>query len=490
MDNIQQKKEIEIENRKAKFFHVCSFGLWIIAGLFILCLLFYAGFSAFDGQKITMAIWYDLLVLLPLLVIGILATMKQRHQQQSGKTILFTWLTLGAVLIITVWLSNYKSLDWKQFLQVWCKDYQSMSWQESLRQITTVSDYVPFYNYFLICFSHWFSMQGCLYAIKYLTFIFSIVLAMVIELIVCHVRKTKFSYGHLTLFLLLPPVLLEFGAWAQCDVIYTSFALLAFYFALKHRSVPCFISLGLAFAIKLQFLFIVPIIFVMLIIRDQDGKKYLSWQWIWLAPCMYVVNLLPVIVGADLSKLLLVYFSQAGKYHVFSMSCLNLPFLFNWLVCFCNDTTFSMITLLMAAVGITITIALLILVLRAHHRQCLTQVDLVRYALCFAMVMVYFMPKMHERFYFVAFALGIVWCLVQPNAWHTLISTMITVGLTCSFFIYLFFYLVSIETCFGIVILCYTVGWLLLTFALLGLLIPLIKAEIHARKFDEKKQLR
>ncbi len=402
----------------------------------LIAVLSVANFSAFNTANAVGIVLYSLLVALPLIAIGVVHTVRCRRGQEKKLSIWAVWVAVGLVFGLSLWLINYESADWQYYLSPWCKSYQDMNFVDALRRIVVVSDYTPLYNYFLIIFAHLFSLQGCLYAIKYLTFVFSLALAVAMELIICHIRQTKFSYLHLALFLLLPPVLLEFTAWGQCDAIYTAFCLFAFYWALKHRSVPCFICLGLAFAIKLQFLFICPIIFVMLIIRDADGKKYLSWKWVWLAPLMYAVNLVPCLVGASFQDLLLVYFRQTGVYNKISMECANLGYLFNWVVS-SQPMAAKIVVWGLALLGMAATILLLVWVLRVHRRQTLTAADIVRYALCFALVMVYCMPKMHDRFYFLAVALAWVWALVQPSRENALITTLLTLGLTLPMLQYL-----------------------------------------------------
>ena len=259
-------------------------------------------------------------------------------------------------------------------------------------------------------------------------------MAVVMELIICEIRQSKFSYLHFACFLLLPPILLETSVLTQCDAIYTTFALLAFYFALKHRSIPCFICLGLSFAIKLQFLLIVPMIFIMLIIKDKDGKKYLSWKWVWLAPCMYIINFIPLFCGESLINLLKVYFLQFDIVKQLSMNSDNLPWLFDYFLDFpYNYSVYLILVVVFSIIGISLTIGLLFLILRVNHRQTLTTIDIVRYALCFAMMMVYFMPKMHDRYFFIGFVLSIIWLITEPSKWHSLIGAMISTALGFSF---------------------------------------------------------
>ncbi|MCM1404618.1 MAG: hypothetical protein NC133_03935 [Prevotella sp.] len=385
------------------------------------------------------ALVYDFCVLVPLLVIGMIHTVRCRREHPQS--VLWTWCVLGVVWFMTIWLADLQSNDMEAALLPWCNFYQGKTMTESIRQITTVSNYTPFYNYFLILFAHWFNLSGCVYAIKYLTFLFSVALAVAMELIIGHLRQTKFNYGHLAWFLLLPPILFEFTAWGQCDAIYTTFCLFAFYWALKHRSVPCMINLGLAFAMKLQFLFICPIIFLLLIIRDADGQHYLQWRWVWLAPLMYVVNLFPACFGAPVWDLLTVYWQQYGEYTWISMNCANPGYLLNLLMVSQQQILLQTVVIIYALVGITATIGLFCRLLYLHRRQPLTASDLVRGALTFAFLMVYLMPKMHERFYFLAAVLAVVFALVQPNWHNTMLAFLVVTALTFPMFGYFCSYL-------------------------------------------------
>lgn len=427
----------------------------------------------------------SLITLLPLVIIGIIGIIQWRLKKINTKNLIFICVVLISIEFFSIYWCNFISYDWREFISQWCENYQQLSVKDSLKNITVISDYVPFYNYFLILFAHSFDLIGCLYAVKFLSFVFSIIMSIVIELIICEICKTKFNYLHFVCFLILPPVLLEYTAWGQCDAIYTTFALLAFYYALKHKSVLSFISLGLAFAIKLQFLFITPIIFIMLNIRDCDGKKYLNWKWVWIVPLMYVINLVPLFVGADLKDLLLVYVKQSGSSNLFSMNCINLPFLLNPISKTCHPILINILNAIMICIGVAITITMVVLILCVAHRKTLTKNDLVRYAFCFAMIMVYFMPKMHERFYFLAMILGVIYFMIQPNTWHQILAGMVTVALTFAFLTHFIYYQIDVyHNYFYLIVtsLLFILAWLMNTTVVVCLIQPIIKNEIKAHK--------
>ena len=65
------------------------------------------------------------------------------------------------------------------------------------------------------------------------------------------------AYGAL---LFLPTIIMNSAIWAQCDAMYTFFVILALYHLYKGRSVTAFLCWGIALALKLQAIFVVPFI--------------------------------------------------------------------------------------------------------------------------------------------------------------------------------------------------------------------------------------
>ena len=139
----------------------------------------------------------------------------------------------------------------------------------------------------------------------------------------------------------------------------------------------------------------------------------------------------------------------------------------------------------MAIIGTTITIIMIVLVLRARGRRVFTDLDLVRYALLFAMVMVYFMPKMHERFYFIAFALSMVYCLIQDNPKTKLLCMTISAAFSLVFYNYLIPCAINpwknYFAC-GLIVLAIIMGMCLMTTAVICLMKPVIQDEIKAHE--------
>ncbi len=372
---------------------------------------------------------YAVLVAVPLIVLGVMAFRQRLGNtpppplQRRGWRLANCWLGLLLVWSLTVILAGWESYDFKDSLWPWTEHYHALGWVESLRQMTTISNYTPLYNYFLVMLGQLgLTRTATLYAIKYLTLLASGALAVAVALIVAHVRQKPFSWGLVIGSLLLPPVIMESALWAQCDAIYTALCLFAFYAALKHRSRTAMVLVGLAFATKFQFIFIVPVLFLMLIVKDADGRPYLRWRDLWLAPLMYVVNLWPVCFGADIVPILTVYWGQYDGLYL-AANAATLPMLTNLLLrylsplfpCGMSQLGWDVAYYVHFGLGLLAFGLLLFVASKRTYRHRPDPAGWVNYALLFALSMPFIMPHMHDRFCFMAAVLAMVYAYCQPS---------------------------------------------------------------------------
>ena len=106
---------------------------------------------------------------------------------------------------------------------------------------------------------------------KIVSIVFDFVLAVTIGLFVCSFAYPKerksleqklISYGFVIPYgavLFTPTVFINSGIWGQCDVIYSTFVILALYKLYHKKYLPAFILLGVGFAFKLQAVFVLPL---------------------------------------------------------------------------------------------------------------------------------------------------------------------------------------------------------------------------------------
>lgn len=204
-------------------------------------------------------------------------------------------------------LMPIESADYFGFLESWMERIRTNGGYRSLGQ--QISNYTSPYMYILTAISY--ISTNDLYAIKLVSVFFDYMAAIAVFLILLHMtenlRKSILGMGML---LLLPTVFLDSAYWCQCDAIYCSFLLYAFYFFLKDKSKLSMLCFGISFAFKLQSLFFLPFFLIMWLKKRTIKLRHLLY-----IPLIYIISALPAwMLGRNLKELLLTYFDQSGTY--------------------------------------------------------------------------------------------------------------------------------------------------------------------------------
>ena len=146
-----------------------------------------------------------------------------------------------------------------------------------------------------------------LVAVKAISIVFDVLLAFFGYRIVREVRPTArwlpvLAFG---LIFLLPTVMLNSAWWAQCDSVYASLCLGSLYFLLRRQTALACALFGLAFAFKLQGVFFLPALVVLVLVNRQR-----LWALL-LVPVTFFAALLPAwFAGRSLASQLSVYPTQ------------------------------------------------------------------------------------------------------------------------------------------------------------------------------------
>ena len=176
-------------------------------------------------------------------------------------------------LVVRYFLLSYESKDYLNFLQPWFYEMKDAG------GLSGLANYPGDYNvpYMVIMAILTYLKVNPLISIKLVSIFFDFLLAFIIVKFVYDIRDEKnkslsaiLAFG-ITLFL--PTVLLNGAFWGQCDVIYTTFLVLAFYFLYKENMLLSFISLGISFAFKLQFIFVLPV-YIILYFRKKSFSVF------------------------------------------------------------------------------------------------------------------------------------------------------------------------------------------------------------------------
>lgn len=313
------------------------------------------------------------------------------------------------------------SPDYELFLSEWMETFRSMSVREAM--VTPVGDYNMPYLYFLILLSR--LPVSPLYGIKLLSCAADVALALGLAKLTQ--RLTKDELRTLLVFcavLLAPSVLMNSAYWGQCDSIYTALSVWGIYALLTDRPYCSLALFALAFSFKLQTVFLLP---VLLFFFQEDRIR---WKHIPMFPLVFVLCLAPALLfGRTLSDTLSIYFQQTMEYRRLS---LNAPSFWALYPTDAYNQVGSIALLLCACAAMLI----LLLLLTAGDRHALTDADAISIALIFALVIPWLLPKMHERYFYAAEMLSIVYAALYPK--RMWIAATLLLGGALSYNVYLF----------------------------------------------------
>lgn len=216
--------------------------------------------------------------------------------------------------------------------------------------------------------------------------------------------------------LLLPTVALNGAAWGQTDTIWSGLAVLVVAFALRERWAAMLIAFGMALAFKLQAIFIAPFVLHIFLSR-RVGLRYLP-----LPLLAYAVMMLPAWLGGRPAwDLATVYLDQAGTYRWLSMNAPNPWSFVQYLRLVPYETGVIIGTLA------TILAALMLGAFSVLWRR-LERADLLLLAVVVAGSMPYLLPKMHDRYFFLADILSYALAVSRPRAWSIGVAVAIQLG--------------------------------------------------------------
>ena len=199
----------------------------------------------------------------------------------------------------------------------------------------------------------------------------------------------------------LPTVMLNSSWWAQCDAMYASLGLGGVYFVLRRRPGWACLFFGLAFAVKLQAIFLFPALLLFVV------KKRVPWPFLGIIPLTYLVLDIPaVLLGASPLKLLTVYAGETGTYPQLS---LDAPNIYQFLGSRTADQD------LFRLAGIIVTGLLVAALVAVASRKELTDTGIVLAATVSVLLVPYFLPGMHERYFYLADALTVIAAFWLPR---------------------------------------------------------------------------
>lgn len=355
-------------------------------------------------------------------------------------------------IVLRISLYHIQTSDYTVFLSQWYDFIQTHGGFAALKY--NFSNYNTPYLY-LLTIATYLPIPK-LFAIKTLSVIFDGVLGFFAYLILS--LKYRHSYAAIVgviVILFAPTIVINSAAWGQSDSIYTALCLGSLYFLLKERPAWACIFFGLAISIKLQAIFFLPIL-LMLLLKRKLPIKYLA-----LIPTIFLLLLAPAfIAGRNAWSLLTIYIGQinsggvggtvqfnggTGRFNgggpgplngggtgpsgggfpgsfsggghgggSFSSSSLtlNAPSFYQWLPANAPEY-WKWIGILLAAIVIVLVGVLLL-----KSKKQLTTAILLKVTLVFALAIPFLLPEMHERYFYLADVVSILYAFYNPRFFY------------------------------------------------------------------------
>lgn len=342
------------------------------------------------------------------------------------------WIVLIAStilgMVIRICGFNFQSDDFISFLYSW--------WSEiSVGGIEGLANQVGNYNipYQIIIYILTLFPLKSLYAYKLFSIIFDFLLSFSASLVVSEFdNRESMLKPALTFSAVFCSITVIFNSsfWAQCDSIYVTFILLAIYFVHKHKNITAFILLGIAFAFKLQTVFILPVFLYLYI-----SNRKISILHFLLIPVTDIVMCLPaVFLGRKFSDIFTIYLEQTDYGKQIQMNCPNL-----WaLICDGNNSSyyflFKTISIAFAVLALGIGLSLIIY----KDIDLLNRENFLLTSIWSVFTCIMFLSSMHERYAYLLDILTIVYAVFTfKRVWLAVLCNLVSLRGYCY---YLFAY--------------------------------------------------
>ncbi|MGV3024208.1 hypothetical protein ACED96_00670 [Clostridium thermobutyricum] len=328
----------------------------------------------------------------------------------------FFQIFVFVMILISIWIRyifiNFTTDDYTYFLKPWVN---YIATHGGLRSLATIpANYNVPYLYILTLIAK--APQYSLYLIKIVSIIFDYILAFAGALIIGKLLENKSSKRFAQIFvflgiLFIPTVILNGSAWAQCDGIYSSFCLFSIYFLLDDHPSISFIFFGIAFAFKLQAIFILPV----LIILYFSNRKYSILNFLWI-PIVNVILYIPALIsGRSFSKIISIYFTQESQYKKLTLNMANIYSFF-------HSGENNMIRT--AGIIFTLFIFAMIFCFIIYKKKKLSNLNIVTLSLLSVLISTYFLPGMHGRYVYLAVVLSVIYAIMKKSKFYVAIILM------------------------------------------------------------------
>lgn len=339
---------------------------------------------------------------LSLLALAGLALVLLRREGVPPSQLLTLLLPIGLAFFLRALLLDHVTLDYQNFLSHWVQHFRDNGGLAAIKD--PVGNYNVPYLYMLAILSY--LPIPDLYGIKLFSILFDVLLAWGGLRLAGDLSERQSSplwaFGAL---LLLPTVVLNGACWGQCDSVWAALCLWALTLALEDRPLPSLAILALAFSFKLQAIFLIPLWCALWFSRRVKFRHLL------LFPGVFLLSAAPaILLGKPLGDILGVYLNQAGDSVSWQTVNYNSPSIFSLLPRGVESAPWVPKAAILAAFLFMLGVLALLFV----RRRTLDNVSLALAGAALSLGIPFFLPYMHERYFFLGGVLLAVTACVLP----------------------------------------------------------------------------
>jgi len=299
-----------------------------------------------------------------------------------------------------------------------------MPWYDEIAEnglYEMVGDYGLLYQ-FMIWIMTKFTWISNLFAIKIFSCFFDFVMAIGAALIAYKVADKDKQWSSVLVYaiiLLCPTVFINSSAWAQCDAVFSAFAVLGLLCLEKGKYNWALIALGMSFSFKLHAVFILPFFLFYYFAR----RRFSILRFL-IVPATMVVTSLPLLFwGRSPFETFGIYAKQTSAWPSMANKYPSV-----WLLMFKagNEDQYDY----MAPIAILITVCVLaaFMVTWIRKRYVVAGRNFVIMAFLLTYSCVFFLPAMHERYSFLYEILAIILAVMIPK---TMPLTVLLIAISC-----------------------------------------------------------
>ncbi len=258
------------------------------------------------------------------------------------------------------------------------------------------SNYTPPYLYVLAAASPLLAFVSKISVVKGVAVLGALCLAWSVKRLLVASGAKSAARGA-ALALLLPTVMLNSALLGQCDAYWAAPCLLAAACAIERRMAPMLIWCGIAVSVKAQAVFIAPFILAVLFSEKAPWRLWL------IPPAVYIAMMVPAwAAGWPASDLATIYLNQSRYFTDLSMNAPNL-----WMIVQQMPggrwPAWSQVAIAAALAGGVAFVT--------RFRRPLAAPDMIAAALLSSLMLPGLLPRMHDRYFFLADVLSLVLAL-------------------------------------------------------------------------------